>query len=242
MEYNIDGYTVIIDEDDFEKIKPFTWHVMQKKALQEGLYYFSASMREESTGEWHNQFLHRFIMKCKRGDGFKVDHKNHNTLDCTKANLRICTTAQNAQNARVYRAKKDGFKGIKEDVSSGHWSARIQTPDGKRMMLGSYATAEDAAKAYDRAALFYFKEFAVTNFPKEKYTEEDLQKLDQSKPLPNKRNTSGYVGVVWKNDVQKWLATYVTTDGKKHRLGTHKDPHDAYLAREKYIASLEEGK
>lgn len=242
MEVEISGFKVLIDEDDYEKISKHTWHVMRHKAEKEGLYYFSAGMKDPDTGDWVSIFLHRFVMGCKRGDGFKVDHKNHDTLDCRKENLRICTTAQNAQNARVYRAKKDGFKGIKRDPKSGHWSARIQTPEGKRLMLGSYLTPEEAAKAYDRAALFYFKEFAVTNFPKEQYSIEDMNSINQAKPIPNKRNTSGYVGVVWKSDVQKWLATYVTKDGKKHRLGTHKDPHDAYLAREKYRLSLEEGK
>lgn len=241
MKYNIDGYTVIIDEDDFEKIKPFTWHVMQKKALQEGLYYFSASMREGSTGRWHNQFLHRFIMKCRRGDGLKVDHKNHNTLDCRKENLRICTSTENNQNARVYRAKKDGFKGIKEDTSTGHYLARIQSPEGKRIMLGTYATAEEAAKAYDRGALYYFKEFAVTNFPKESYTEYDMEHLDQSMDIPSKRNSSGYVGVTWNSPNKNWKARYIS-DGRTKWLGTYKDPYEAYLAREKYIAELKEGK
>lgn len=241
MEYIIDNYTVFIDDDDFERIKPYTWHVMQKKAKADGLYYFSAPMREADTGEWHNVFLHRFIMGCKRGDGLKVDHQNHNTLDNRKCNLRICTTSQNAQNARVYRAKKDGFKGVRMVPKSGHYIARIQSPEGQRIMLGTYETAEDAAKAYDRGALFYFKEFAVTNFPKENYTEYDLQHLDQSTPILAKHNTSGYTGVTWNSPTKNWKARYVS-NGKTKWLGTYKDPYEAHLVREKYIASLEEGK
>jgi len=242
MEIEISGFKVLIDEDDYAAVSKYTWHVMKHKAEKEKLYYFSAGMKDPDTGDWVSIFLHRFVMGCKRGDGFKIDHKNHNTLDCRKENLRICTTAQNAQNTRVYRLKKDGFKGVRMDPKSGHWIARIQSPEGQRIMLGTYPTAEDAAKAYDRGALYYFKEFAVTNFPREQYSPEDIETPNQAKPIPNKRNTSGYVGVVWKGRTHNWLATYVTQDGKKHRLGTHKDPHDAYLAREKYIASLEEGK
>jgi hypothetical protein len=35
--------------------------------------------------------------------------------------------------------------------------------DGKRISLGYYSSPEAAARAYDKAALHYFKDFAATN-------------------------------------------------------------------------------
>lgn len=242
MEIEISGFKVLIDEDDYERVTAHKWRVMWGKAKKEQLYYFRSAFWLKDKKEYKDTFLHRFIMGCTHGDGNVVDHKNHNTLDCRKENLRICTPTQNTQNSRMYRTNKIGYKGVRMDPKSKHWIARIQSPEGQRIMLGTYETAEDAARAYDRGALFYFKEFAVTNFPKEQYSAEDIENINQAKPIPNKRNTSGYVGVVWNGDNKKWLATYVTPDGKKHRFGTHKDPYDAYLAREKYIAELKEGK
>ena len=241
MEIEISGFKVLIDEDDYDRITAHKWRVMWGKAKKEQLYYFRSRIWIDKYQDYKDVFLHRFLLGCTHGDGNVVDHKNHNTLDCRKENLRICTPAQNVQNSRMYRTNKIGYKGIKKAPTTGHWSARIQTPEGQRIMLGTYETADDAAKAYDRAALFYFKEFAVTNFPKDNYTEEDLQNLDQSVRIPSKNNSSGYVGVTWNSPNKNWKARYVS-NGKTKWIGTYKEPYEAYLAREKYIAELKEGK
>jgi hypothetical protein len=44
------------------------------------------------------------------------------------------------------------------------WRAAIKA-DGKRISLGYYKRQEDAALAYDAAAIKHFGPFAVTNFP-----------------------------------------------------------------------------
>lgn len=239
MEIDIKGFKVQIDEDDYERVMEHKWRPMWGKAKKEQLYYFRSLIWSEEAQKDKDTFLHRFLMGCVHGDGNIVDHKNHDTLDCRKENLRICTIQQNVQNSRVYKKKKDKYKGIKMEPSTGHWNARIQTPEQKRVDLGTYETAEEAAKAYDRASLYYFKEFAVTNFPKENYTEEDLQNINQSKPIPSKRNSSGYVGVTWNSPNKNWKARYIS-NGRTRWLGTYKTPYEAFIAREKYTAELKE--
>jgi len=60
------------------------------------------------------------------------------------------------------RRGSSGFLGVSFYARTGRWSARIQI-EGKRLHLGYFPTAEEAAAAYDRAALFYLGASAVVN-------------------------------------------------------------------------------
>lgn len=67
---------------------------------------------------------------------------------------------------RAMLRRLPNFKGVRK-VKSGKWYSEIRLPNrGKWMFLGSYNTAKDAAKAYDRAALMLYKNKAVLNFPR----------------------------------------------------------------------------
>jgi len=75
---------------------------------------------------------------------------------------KIGTAKETAGNRRT---GKSGFKGVYWNKRIGKWHAQIHS--GKKQHLGFYATAEDAAKAYDRADKQHFGEFAYLNFPGE---------------------------------------------------------------------------
>ena len=234
MEFIADGCTILIDDEDYDKVKGYKWFLMRKKAEAENLWYFSTTTYLPDKGKRGSIFLHRFIMGCKNGDGFIVDHKNHNTLDCRKENLRICTAFDNMRSVRKNKRNTSGYKGICQNPVTKRWIARLQIKDNK-VSLGTYDTPEEAAMAYDRGAIFHYGEFAITNFPREQYTEEDMKNLNQSPRRHLNHNVSGYTGVVWNHEDKNWKALY-----EKHIIGFYTDPYEAYLAREKYIAELKE--
>jgi hypothetical protein len=94
-----------------------------------------------------------------------IDHINHNGLDNRKANLRPATPAENARYARYPKINTSSkYRGVWYDRKRPHkWRASIRV-NRKRKHLGYFKNETDAAKAYDRAAKLYYKDFAVLNF------------------------------------------------------------------------------
>ncbi len=150
----------LVDEADYERVAAFSWQAVEKR------------------GHWYAQRIvggrdrrtclpmHRFIVGALPGED--VDHKRgEETLDNRRENLRRCTPTQNRQNSRVYRKRTCAFKGVTTNANqrlSRPWQASIKA-NGKRIHLGRFATAEEAARAYDTAAVKHFGEFARLNFP-----------------------------------------------------------------------------
>jgi hypothetical protein len=105
--------------------------------------------------------LHRWLTTA----GMKqiIDHINGNPLDNRRVNLRICTPAENARNRRAQRGSHAGYKGVHWH-NVGKWRAVIWA-NGVRHDLGVFGSREEAASAYDKAALELHGEFARTNLP-----------------------------------------------------------------------------
>jgi len=109
--------------------------------------------------------MHREIMQAPAG--LLVDHRNRNTLDNRRENLRLATRSQNSCNSRIDKSKATSqFRGVQYWKRRGRWVAKIKHK-GKETWLGSFDNEIDAARAYDDAAKKYHGEFARLNLPDE---------------------------------------------------------------------------
>lgn len=87
-----------------------------------------------------------------------VDHKNRFRTDTSIENLREANYHQNGYNQ--HKSNINGFKGIYNcGRKSKPWQAQIRV-NGKKINLGRFATKEEAAEAYRKAALEHHGEFA----------------------------------------------------------------------------------
>lgn len=141
------GHVAQIDDADGPTVAPYRW----RAALSCGIWYAVTGKRGLS--------MHRLLLDAQPGQ--IVDHINHDGLDNRRANLRICTNSQNIANCRMHRDNSVGFKGVRRN--GRRYQAQIGV-DYHRKVIGSYATAEEAARAYDLAATLVFGEFARLNF------------------------------------------------------------------------------
>lgn len=75
-----------------------------------------------------------------------VDHINGNPSDNRKANLRICTQAENLENKRFMSNSTSGMIGVVYDKARGRWAPEIRK-GYVRCHLGRYETLPEAAYA-----------------------------------------------------------------------------------------------
>jgi len=160
----------VIDDEDYEKVINA---VRNKRSRKEGKWYahIPAGSKHYAMSGGRRKSIHRVVMGNPKG--MCIDHINGDTLDNRKQNLRICTKAQNSQNKKLRRDSASGFKGVAKEPS-GRYSAYIGDPNTaypkkRHIRLGTYSTAEEAARVYDRNALKLHGEYAYTNFPIEDY-------------------------------------------------------------------------
>lgn len=91
-----------------------------------------------------------------------IDHINNNSLDNRKSNLRLCTKRENSLNC-IKRVKGTSlYKGVHYEEGRKKYTAQIMV-NRKHIFLGRFKTEDQAAMAYNIAALKYFGEFARPN-------------------------------------------------------------------------------
>jgi len=91
-----------------------------------------------------------------------IDHINGNKLDLRMINLRACTAAENGMNRVMSRKNTSGYKGVTWDKARKKWKAMIKI-NYTVYNLGRFDKKDDAALAYNEAAIKYSPEFAKLN-------------------------------------------------------------------------------
>lgn len=139
----------VVDDEDFGFLNRFQWHAHRGN---NGRWY---AARRESIGR-KLILMHRLILLTSSEC---VDHRNGDGLDNRKENLRVCSHSQNLANSR---ARAGNFKGVYGPFGKKRprWRAHCGTK-----YLGTFGSAEEAAKAFDASAKKQYGEFAFLNFP-----------------------------------------------------------------------------
>lgn len=152
------GKVAVVDDEDYEVLSRFRWSSDGRYAGRKGLY-------SEGVLKGRSILMHRQILGLlDSGYTVQVDHINCNKLDNRRLNLRVCNRSQNMANSRVRKESKTGYKGVvfRGRGLSKPWVASISLGD-RTKHLGYYSSKEEAALAYNVAALKYRGSFARLN-------------------------------------------------------------------------------
>lgn len=144
----------MVDDDDFDHLSQWKWSVEKRRNT---CYAIRCVRRDgkKTTIRMHVEIMGR--------QALDIDHRDRNGLNNQRSNLRSATETQNMWNVAKWGGKTSKYKGVSWCQKYGRWKSHIRM-NGKRVYLGSYATEELAAAAYNYAVLRERgKEFGVIN-------------------------------------------------------------------------------
>ena len=150
------GFIAVVDDADAELVAGYRWYVIESTGRRQLRRYAHAKQGKATI------YMHRLILAAP--PRVHVDHWDHDGLNNRRENIRLATPSQNAAAGRMRSSNTSGFRGVSLAAKSVRWRAEIMVA-GRRSFLGRFDTPEDAARAYDAAALEAFGEFANLNFP-----------------------------------------------------------------------------
>lgn len=140
------GKFAIVDDNDYEWISQCKWY------FHKG--YAKRQLHREKL------FMHRIIAHSP--SDMETDHKNGNTLDNRKENLRICTSAGNNRNRGMNKNNTSGAKGVVWHKYDNKWQAQIWY-NNNIIYLGKFIDKIEAINVYNTKAKELFGEFARPN-------------------------------------------------------------------------------
>jgi hypothetical protein len=154
-----DNYVAIVDDNDLKRPWRYTWHAVKRRRSDGTIRaVYAARNHYGEDGKRRLLLLHRFLLGVT-DPAVEVDHKDGNTLNYRRKNLRKATDLQTAQNANIRRDNTSGIKGVSWSKEHSKWVVRIQAGN-KRLFIGLFGTLEKAATAREKAARTHHKEFA----------------------------------------------------------------------------------
>jgi len=90
---------------------------------------------------------------------FIIDHIDRNYSNNSFGNLRKANLSLNQGNSEIRKDNTSKIKGVSWSKNKKCWVAQI-CKNSKKIHIGYFSSKEDAKKAYEKAAIFYFGNFA----------------------------------------------------------------------------------
>jgi hypothetical protein len=154
------GKVALVDDADYEWLNQWKWQAAICSGPGAPLKFWAVRSVKRA-GKNAAVLMHRQIIDAPAD--ITVDHRNRDTLDDQRSNLRLASRAQQMLNRSGHQTGKASsqYKGVYLDRKRGKWRAEF-----RHRYLGTFPTEVDAAVAYDAVVLAFDPEFSLPNFPR----------------------------------------------------------------------------
>jgi hypothetical protein len=113
-----ENYIVLIDEEDYERVSEYTWHINHQK------YKKYCQTDININGKHTGLKLHRFLLGLENGDKRMINHIDGNSLNNQKSNLEICDAMYNSQS--INTKKNFGSITFRDDGRKKKYCAEVR--------------------------------------------------------------------------------------------------------------------
>ena len=219
--------------------------VVKKRCKNDGILYSSYIVNNyesiflgvfatsEAAGLMYDDKLRELTIET----GFEIEKYNSRCL-----NFPFISREEHDEIFRKDKIKRielnGGYFGVKKRANSYTYIVRATDADGKRIYLGSFATAEEGALAYDYYYINHPEAMKrkVLNFY---YTDEELEQVrngEKVAPQVAHPKTSQYIGVSWNKNEGGWVVhTYY--NGQQYHIGCFANEEHAAREYDTFIKS-----
>ncbi len=155
------GYVAVVDDDDYFLLSLHKWYcLIDRQGNPRAMRSFRTDL-----GLSTMVYMSREILGLKVGDKTKADHKNHNTLDNQRSNLRACTNRENSCNSLPRVGCSSQYKGVcydnRKKKRNQRWVVDIKHKNQRHRKR--FKLEIDAARHYNKMATQFFGEYACLN-------------------------------------------------------------------------------
>lgn len=148
------GMVAYVCKCHHDLVKPYKWHYA-------GYGYAARTLWDKKNKKSGGmQYLHRVVANTPKNKA--TDHIDGNKLHCAHWNLRIVDQNSNVFNSGLSRRSTTGFKGVSYMSSKNRFRAYISN-NRRQQHIGLYKTANEAAIAYNVAAIEQWGPYARLN-------------------------------------------------------------------------------